>query len=105
MLGFPAPNWGLVGRWVGNFRQGQFVHANMAEVAPVRGEVAIGWVVHYLTGVIYAALLLAVWGLGWGRHPTLPPALIVSFLALAAPFFVMQPAMGAGIASSKTPRP
>jgi hypothetical protein len=105
LLRFPAPNWGLVGRWVGYFPRGQFVHDNVAEAAPVRGELTIGWVTHYVTGVVYAALLLAIWGLGWARHPTLLPALIVSLLALAAPFFIMQPAMGAGIASSKTPRP
>jgi hypothetical protein len=105
LFGFPAPSWDLVGRWVGHFPRGQFVHRNIAEAAPVRGELMIGWVTHYVTGVVYAALLLAVWGLGWARHPTLLPALIVSLLALAAPFFIMQPAMGAGIAGSKTPSP
>jgi hypothetical protein len=105
LIGFPAPNWGLVGRWVGHFPRRQFVHDNIAEAAPVGGELMIGWATHYVTGVVYAALLLAVWGLGWARHPTLLPAFIVSLLALAAPFFIMQPAMGAGIAGSKTPRP
>ena len=38
-------------------------------------------------------------------RPTLVPALTVSSATLVAPFLVMQPAMGAGIAASKTPRP
>ena len=46
-----------------------------------------------------------IWGLEWARRPTLVPALIISFVTLVAPFLVMQPAMGAGIAASKTPRP
>ncbi len=50
-------------------------------------------------------LLLAIWGLDWARYPTPPPALIVSLVGLVAPFFIMQPGMGAGIASSKTPNP
>jgi Protein of unknown function (DUF2938) len=31
--------------------------------------------------------------------------LIVGLLTLVAPFFIMQPGMGAGIAASKTPNP
>ena len=101
----PAPNWALVGRWIGHFPRGRFVHDNIAQAPPVRGELVIGWSAHYVIGVIFAALLLALWGLDWARHPTPLPALIVGFLTLVAPFFLMQPAMGAGIASSKTPNP
>jgi hypothetical protein len=64
-----------------------------------------GWCAHYAIGIIYAALLLAIWGLDWARHPTPLPALIVSLVALVAPFFIMQPGMGAGVAASKTPNP
>ncbi|MNT97543.1 hypothetical protein D3C72_2398910 [compost metagenome] len=38
-------------------------------------------------------------------RPTLAPALIVGLATVAAPFFLMQPGMGAGIAASKTPNP
>jgi hypothetical protein len=60
---------------------------------------------HYAIGVTFAAGLLAITGLEWLQRPTLPQPLIVSYVTLAAPFFVMQPAMGAGIAASRTPRP
>lgn len=33
------------------------------------------------------------------------PALAVGLLTVAAPLFVLQPALGAGIASSKAPNP
>jgi hypothetical protein len=33
------------------------------------------------------------------------PALILAWVALAAPFLIMQPGMGAGIAASRTPNP
>jgi hypothetical protein len=55
--------------------------------------------------VLFAALLLAIWGLEWLKRPTLMPPLIVSSATLVAPFLLMQPAMGAGIAASRTPRP
>lgn len=50
-------------------------------------------------------MLLALFGLDWARHPTLAPALVVGIGSVLAPFLVMQPAMGAGIAASRTPRP
>jgi hypothetical protein len=105
LFGVPWPNWRLVGRWFGYFPRGCFVHDNIAKASPVRGEVAIGWGAHYAIGVIFAAFLLAIWGLDWTRHPTLLPALIVGLLTLVAPFFMMQPGMGAGIAASRTPNP
>jgi hypothetical protein len=104
-FGIPSANWCMVGRWFGHFPRGRFVHDNIAQALLVRGECTIGWGAHYAIGVVFAAVLLAVWGLEWGRHPTLLPALIVGVLTLAAPFLMMQPGMGAGIAASKMPNP
>jgi len=77
VLGLPGSNWGRVGRWFGHFPRGRFVHDNIAEASPVRGELIIGWAAHYAIGIIFSAILLAIWGLEWARHPTLLPALIV----------------------------
>ena len=85
--------------------RGRIRHDSIAAAPPVRAERAIGWSTHYLIGVAFAFLLPAFWGADWIRHPTLFPALIVGVGTVAAPFFVMQPAMGAGIAASRTPRP
>lgn len=73
--------------------------------APVRAERPLGWTVHYLIGIAFAALLLGVWGLAWVRQPTLAPALIVGMGTVAAPLLILQPAMGAGLAASQTARP
>ena len=103
--GAPAPRWDLVGRWIAGLPRGRFVLSNPGAAPPVRGELAIGWLFHYAIGIAYAALLLAIAGLGWARQPTPAPALLFGLLTLAAPFLVMQPGMGAGIAASKTPDP
>jgi hypothetical protein len=105
VLGIPAPDWGLVGRWFGHMARGRFRHGRIAAAAPVKGERLIGWSAHYATGVAFAAALLAIWGIDWARNPTLGPALIVGIGTVAAPFLLMQPGMGAGIAASRTPRP
>ena len=105
LLGIPPFDYGLVGRWLAYMPRGRFRHDPIKASAPVQGERLIGWTAHYLIGIAFAALLLAVWGLEWARHPTIGPALIVGIGSVAAPFLLMQPGMGAGIAASRTPRP
>ena len=101
----PLPNYRLVGRWIGHMPRGRFVHDSIAKATPVRGEALIGWGTHYLVGVAFAFLLLAAAGPSWLERPTLTPALLVGAATVAAPFLVMQPAMGAGFVASRTPRP
>jgi len=105
VFGAPATNWGMFGRWLGHFPHGRFVHASMAQASAVRGELLLGWTAHYAIGIAFAALLLAICGLDWARNPTPLPALVFGLVTVAAPFFIMQPAMGAGIAAAKTPKP
>ena len=105
LFGVPTPDWGLVGRWFAHMASGRFRHEQIATAAPVRGEHLIGWAAHYLTGVAFAGLLLAICGLRWAREPTLAPALTLGIATVAAPFLLMQPGMGAGIAASRTSRP
>jgi len=104
-FGIPLPNYGLVGRWFAHLARGQFSHDSIAASPAVHGERVIGWVAHYVIGVAFAGLLLAVWGLAWVRQPTIGPALLVGIGTVAAPFLVLQPGMGAGVAASRTPRP
>ena len=105
LFGVALPNYGLVGRWIAWMPRGVFFHDPISATPPLHGERAIGWMVHYLIGIGFAALLPALWGPEWIRQPTLLPALMVGIGTVAAPFFVMQPAMGAGIAATRTPRP
>lgn len=105
MFGVPSLSMGLLGRWFGHFLRGRFMHNNIAGALPVPGERIIGWSAHYAIGITWAAALLAIWGLDWARRPTLLPAVLVGLGTLVAPFFIMQPGMGFGIAASKAPRP
>jgi hypothetical protein len=105
LFGIPSPGWGLVGRWFAHLARGRFRHDAIAATPAVGGERLIGWAAHYVVGIAFAGVLLAVWGLEWARHPTLAPAIIVGITSVAAPFLVMQPGMGAGIAARRTARP
>jgi hypothetical protein len=105
LLRVPPPDYALVGRWIAHMRRGIFRHDDIRATAPVGHECTLGWIVHYLIGIAFAALLPAIWGESWLRHPTLVPPLGVGVATVAAPFLLMQPGMGLGIAASRTPRP
>lgn len=101
----PATNWAMVGRWVGHMPRGHFIHENIGKAAPVSGEHAIGWIFHGAIGIVYGLLLVGLWGAGWPGEPTLLPPLILALGLLVAPYFIMMPGMGSGIAGAKTPKP
>ncbi len=105
LFNVPAADYGLVGRWLAYLAHGRFRHNSIAAAPPVRGELVIGWSAHYLVGTVFAALLLAIWGIDWICRPTIGPALIVGAGSVVAPYFIMQPGMGLGIAASRTPHP
>ncbi len=104
-FGVPSLNFALLGRWLGHLPKGRWFHESIAKAPSVRGEKLLGWSAHYAIGVSFASLLLAVFGLGWARSPSLGPALLVGLVTVLAPLFLLQPALGAGIASSRTPAP
>jgi hypothetical protein len=104
-FGIALPNYRFVGRWIAHMRHGRFRHEAIAAAAPVQGEKLIGWISHYLIGIIFAALLLLITRGSWIHSPSIGPAVAVGVCTVAAPFFLMQPGMGAGIAASRTQQP
>jgi hypothetical protein len=105
LFGMALPDYGLVGRWLAHMTRGRFSHDRIAASPRMPHEHVIGWTAHYLIGITFAAVLLTIWGIDWVRDPTIGPALVVGIGGVAAPFLLMQPGMGAGIAGSRTPRP
>lgn len=104
-LEFKSSSFALIGRWVGHMPRGRFAHAAIDRAEPIKAELALGWLTHYVIGIAYAALLVALLGSTWLRQPTLIPALIFGAATVVAPLFLMQPAIGAGFAASKTATP
>jgi hypothetical protein len=103
LFGVRAPDFGLFGRWLAHLLRGRLAVATSAPA--VRGERAIGWLAHYAIGIAFAALLVATAGTTWLAQPTLLPALAVGIATVVAPWLVLQPAMGLGVAARKAPRP
>lgn len=103
--GVPTMDFALLGRWVGHLRHGRFAHEAIRRAPPVAAETGLGWLTHYAVGMAFAAALVAWQGPAWLARPTLLPAVAWGLVTAAAPLLVLQPAMGAGIASSRTPAP
>ncbi len=104
-LGIPSLNFAFLGRWIGHLREGQWVQEHIASAPRVRGESLIGWLAHYAIGITFAALLVSTFGAKWARSPSVLPALFIGLATVVAPLLILQPALGAGIASSKTATP
>lgn len=98
-------NFCLVGRWLGYMPLGTFKHANIGAAARRPGECVLGWSAHYAIGIAFALMLVLLTSGGWLMHPTLLPALLVGIGTVPIPYFIVQPALGLGMASANTPRP
>lgn len=104
-LGVPVLDYALLGRLIGHLARGRRPRGRITDAAPVKGEGWMGWSLHYAIGIFFASLLVGICGRDWMQAPTLGPALIVGVATAVAPLLVLQPALGAGIAASKTPQP
>ena len=105
-FGIASLNYCLLGRWVGHMPSGVFRHASIAASPPRSHECTVGWMAHYSIGVMLALVFVAVFApAGWLARPTLLPALLYGLATVVFPLFVMQPSLGLGIASSRTPHP
>lgn len=105
VFGIASADYCLVGRWLCHMPEGKFVHASIVNASQKRFECTVGWISHYVIGVVYALVLVALASVGWLTRPTLLPALLFGVGTVPVPFLLMQPAFGLGLAASKTPNP
>lgn len=104
-FGIPPSNMCLVGRWLRYMPEGTFMHENISASLQKKGECIVGWIAHYVIGIAFAMLFITLAGNRWLQDPTWTPAVAFGIGTALAPFFVMQPLFGLGVASSKAPNP
>ena len=95
----------LVGRWLRYMPEGIFRHANIKAAAQKNSECKVGWTAHYMIGITFAITFVALVGDAWLHRPSLLPAILFGIVTVLAPFLIMQPAFGLGVAAAKTPNP
>lgn len=105
MLSQQILNYAMVGRWLGHMTQGRFIHRPISASEAVRLEGLLGWSAHYLIGILFALVFLRLVDENWLMDPNLIPAAMFGVLTVLAPFVILQPGMGAGLAARHTPNP
>lgn len=101
----PPSNICLIGRWFRYMPYGIVKHTNIAVSPRKSGECAVGWMVHYLIGMMFATVFVVIAGEPWLQRPALIPAITFGVVTVLAPFFIMQPLFGFGVAASKAVNP
>ena len=101
----PFPNWAMPGRWLAHIAKGRVFHEDIGEALSVRGELHLGWLLHYGVGVIYGVVFAHLAGVVWVAKPDFLTVWVFSLITIAAGWFLLQPGMGLGWAASKTPNP
>jgi hypothetical protein len=104
-FGQPKPNWAPPGRWFRHLARGKLFHNSIAAAEPYEHELALGWIFHYLVGILYGVIFALIVGPAWFAAPTLLPAWVWGIVTIAGGWFLLQPGMGLGWAASKTPNP
>lgn len=104
-FGIPSLNYCLLGRWLLHMPSGTFRHRNIGTAEKRPHECAAGWFGHYSIGLSLALAFVIFAPADWIARPTLLPALLFGIVTVVFPLFLLQPALGFGVASAKTPKP
>jgi uncharacterized membrane protein YagU involved in acid resistance len=104
-FGIPAPNYCFVGRWLSHMPGGVFKHQAIAAAGSKPAECIIGWIAHFIIGILFALGFVTLATPDWLQSPTLLPALVFGIVTVGFPFLIMHPAFGLGIAASRAPNP
>lgn len=101
----PSLDYALLGRWILHMPGGTFRHSSIRSASPKPYERTIGWVAHYSIGIGLALGLVVLTSGQAIARPALLPTLFYGIGTVVFPFFVLQPSLGLGIASSRVPNP
>ncbi|MDC3234462.1 DUF2938 domain-containing protein [Candidatus Puniceispirillum sp.] len=101
----PPSNWAIVGRWaIGLMTNGQLMVRDL-DFRPVRrNELSVGWLVHYVIAVVYAAIFMLlikanILAAGFAD------GLFFGMISVVVPWFFFLPCLGKGIMGRLTPNP
>ncbi len=104
VIGLPATNWGMVGRWLCGISRGQWVLSNSGPSTPSAAEKTLGWAFHYVVGTSYSVLIVLVWGVEFIHAPTVMPVVMVGVvISTLAGLMILMPGLGAGFMGRKLP--
>ena len=105
LTSIPPSNWTLVGRWfIGLLSNGQLIANQLSEQPEAKHETPLGWIVHYVVGIVYAYVFAR---LVWLEilEPTIIHGLLFGVASVVVPWLFFMPALGNGVFANKAPNP
>ncbi len=85
----------MIGRWAGGLLRGRWRHDDIRSAPAQRGELGLGLLAHYGTGVVLTQAFLLLPRRG-SRRPGFVPATAYGIATAVLPLLVMFPSMGYG---------
>ena len=98
-------DWSVVGRWfVLVVSDRQIYNPTIDQVAPIKNELMIGWIVHYSVAILYSIFfyILLEYGI---CTASLINGIIFGLISVVVPWFFFMPVLGKGFLGMKTPSP
>ena len=98
-------NWAMVGRWaIGLLTNGQLIVHDLEIQPERRGELVVGWLVHYCIAVFYAAIFMLLIKENI-LSAEFADGLLFGVISVVVPWFFFLPCLGKGIMGRHTPNP
>jgi hypothetical protein len=85
----------VIGRWAYGLSRGRWQHADITSEPAPRGELALGILTHYVTGIILTQAYLLL-PRRRGAKPSLLGATVFGIVSAALPLLVLFPSLGYG---------
>ena len=105
LTAIPPSNWAIVGRWaIGLLTGGQLVARDLELQPNRRNELGVGWLVHYLIAVVYAAIFMLLMRANI-LAAEVADGLLFGVVSVVVPWFFFLPCLGKGIMGHLTPNP
>ena len=98
-------DWSVVGRWfVLVVSNRQIYNPAIDQIAPIKNELMIGWIVHYSVAILYSIFfyILLEYGI---CTASLINGIIFGLISVVVPWFFFMPVLGKGFLGMKTPSP
>ncbi len=101
----PPSNWAMVGRWtIGLLTSGQLILRNLEPPPNRLNELCVGWFVHYIIAVMYAAIFKLLMKANILAAGFLD-GLLFGVVSVVVPWLFFLPCLGKGVMGRLTPNP
>lgn len=94
-------NYRYLGRWALSLFKGQYRHDLIFTSPKIPYEITIGWLLHYLIGIVLVAFFVMIIGANWLVMPQFSSAFLFGICSTLLPLLILQPLFGLGIAGLK----